>query len=121
MVKLKLFLPPLFFGGVFIVVVLNVSPPSSLTTASISQLLLFFIPLFFLLTFTINIYFSFFIRSIIISLGITLLLIFKSLAILNLVSTVLTISAVIFLVISFKKPAKTPPSKIERLHLKKQH
>lgn len=118
---LKKLIPIFFFAGIFIWVFLQTEPPKSLTSASVLQILLFFIPLFLLLTFIINIYFNFFIRSIFVSLGITLLLIFKSLEMLNFVSVVLTSAGVILLVVSFKKPGKSQQSKIQSLHLRKQH
>lgn len=121
MSTLKKLIPVFFFAGIFALVLWQIQPPQSLTSATIFQILLFFIPLFLLFTCIINIYFDFFIRSIIIGLGITILLIFKSLEMLNIVSVVLTISAIIFLVVSFKKPKRIQQSKIQSLKLRKQH
>lgn len=118
---LKKLIPIFFFAGIFIWVFLQTEPPKSLTSASVLQILLFFIPLFLLLTFSINIYFNFFIRSIFVSLGLTLLLIFKSLEMLNFVSVILTILGTVFLTVSFKKPKQFQLGKIQSLKLRKQH
>lgn len=118
---IKKILPIIFFSCLLGLLVWQIMPPASLTEASIFQFLLFFIPLFLLLTFIFNLYFSFFIRSLILSLGIILLLIFKSLDLLNFVSSLFTTVATILLVISFKKPETLEQSKIQSLKLKKQH
>lgn len=118
---LKKIFPIILFAIIFSWIVWQTSPPKSLTSATIFQIFLFFIPLFLLLIFIINLYFNFFIKSIITSLGITLLLIFKSLEILNIVSGILTILAIIFLTISFKNPKKNQQTKIQKLKLRKQH
>lgn len=118
---LKKLLPIIFLGLCLGLVVWFTKPPASLTNTNIFQFLLFFIPLFFLLTFIFNLFFNFFLRSLILSLGIILLLIFKSLDLLNFVSSLLTILATILLIISFKKPKVFQQSKIKSLKLKKQH
>lgn len=117
----KKILPIIFFGCLLGLVVWQIMPPVSLTEVSFFQLFLFFIPLFLLLIFIFNLFFNFFLRSLIVSLGIILLLIFKSLDLLNFVSSLLTISATILLVISFRKPKMFQQSKIQSLKLKKQH
>lgn len=117
----KKILPIIFFGSFLGLVVWFIQPPVSLTEASFFQAFLLFAPLFLLLTFIFNLFFNFFIRSLILSLGIILLLIFKSLDLLNFISSLLTISAVILLIISFKKPRMFQQSKIQNLKLKKQH
>ncbi len=121
MLIFKKLVPVIFWAVFFSFVLWQIQPPKSLTSATIIQLLLFFIPLFLLLVCIINIFVNFFIRSLIIGLGITLLLIFKSLEMLNIISAVLTISGVIFLVTSFKKPKQLQQSKIQSLKLRKQH
>lgn len=118
---LKKILPIIFFGCLLGLVVWFTKPPASLTEASFLQAFLFFIPLFLLLTSIFNLFFNFFFRSLILSLGVILLLIFKSLDLLNFVSSLLTISAVILLIISFKKPKILKQAKIQSLKLKKQH
>lgn len=118
---LKKILPIIIFGGLLGLVVWQIQPPASLTEASFFQFLLFFIPLFLLLIFIFNLLFNFFIRSLILSLGIILLLIFKSLDLLNFVSSFLTILATILLIISFKKPKMFQQQKIQSLKLRKQH
>lgn len=121
MSTLKKLIPVIFFAGIFALVLWQTQPPKNLTSATIFQILLFFIPLFLLLIFLLNIYFQFLVRSFVISLGIVLLLIFKSLETLNFVSGILTVAAIIFLVVSFKKPQKFQQLKIQSLKLRKQH
>lgn len=117
----KKLIPIIFFAGVFALVLWQTQPPKSLTSATISQILLFFISLFLFLIFLLNIYFQFLIRSFVISLGVVLLLIFKSLDMLNFVSVILIIAATAFLVVSFKKPKQFQQAKIQSLKLRKQH
>lgn len=116
---LKNILPALIFGVLFGFVVWYTSPPQTLTSGTITQILLFFIPLFLFLMFLLNIFLRFLIRGFVISLGIILLLIFKSLDMLNLVTIVLTILATIFITISFKKTRKEKAAKIQSLKLRK--
>ncbi|MDD2822637.1 MAG: hypothetical protein PHQ59_01015 [Candidatus Daviesbacteria bacterium] len=117
---LKKILPILIFGGVFVIIVYFTKPPQSLTSANFIQLLLFFIPLFLFLIFLLNIFFKFYIRSFILSLGIILMIIFKSLGMLNFLSGALIIVATTFSAISFKKTRSLQQSKIQSLKLKKQ-
>jgi hypothetical protein len=117
----KKFIPIIFFGGIFIFVVLGIKPPISFTQASFSQILLFFTPLFLFFIFFLNLFFNFFIRSLIISLGLIFILIFKALDLLNFVSILFTTLAIIFLIASFKKPVISNQPKIQNLKLKKQH
>lgn len=118
---LKNILPVLIFGIIFGVIVWYTKPPQSLTSGTFTQILLFFIPLFLFFIFLLNIFLKFLIRSFIISLGIVLLLIFKSLDMFNLVSVFLTLLATMFITISFKKTRKEKAAKLQSLKLKKQH
>lgn len=118
---IKKILPVIFFGCLLGLVVWFTSPPASLTEASVFQLLLFFIPLFFLLTFTINLCFDLFSKSLVLSIGILLLLIFRSLDLLNIFSFLLISLATIFLAVSIKKSKTFGQPKIQSLKLRKQH
>lgn len=121
MFYIKSILPVFIFGVLFGVIVYSTQPPQTLTSGTFIQILLFFVPLFLFLMFLLNIFLQFLIRSFVISLGIILLLIFKSLDMLNLVTIVLTILATIFITISFKKTRAEKAAKIQSLKLKKQH
>lgn len=51
---MKKLVPIFFFGIIFIVVINQVTPPTNLSSASILQLGLFFIPLFLFFFFSLN-------------------------------------------------------------------
>ena len=89
---------------IFIYVILQVPYPDSLTSANAFQIFSFFTSLFLVLSFTLNIFFQFILRSIIISFGLILLLVLKGLNSLNLVSFGLTIIAFGLLLSYLKKP-----------------
>lgn len=106
MTLFKQIVPVLILGGILGLVIWQVQPPRSLATASIFQLLVFFLPFFLFLAFLINLYFQFILRSLLISLGITLLLILKSLNSLNIITVIIIVLAIILIFKSFKKPQK---------------
>lgn len=99
-------IPALIFWGVFIFVIFQVPYPKSLTQASLFQTLSFFIPLFLVLTFTINIFFKIFLSSATISLGLILLLILKAVDALNFVTAGLTLFAIYLFLSYFQKSRK---------------
>ncbi len=98
----KLFLPTLFWAS-FAYVVINIKAPGSITEAGFSQLTFFFTPFVLALIFTLKLFLKSFYKSIIISFGIVLLLVLKSLAALNLLTGIITILAIILLMGSFKR------------------
>ncbi|OGE14711.1 hypothetical protein A3F00_03475 [Candidatus Daviesbacteria bacterium RIFCSPHIGHO2_12_FULL_37_11] len=104
-------IPALFSWGIFVYVILNVPYPESLTRADSFQLLSFFIPFFLSLIFSINLALNNILRSIFISFGIIILLVLKALDSLNLVSTGLTVLAVILLLSYFKRSSHLTPIK----------
>lgn len=109
---------PLFFLGIFIYVIFNVEYPQTITQATLFQLMVFFVPLFLALTFSLNLFFKNFISSGAISSGIIVLLLLKALDSLNIVSAILTILASFLLVSYFQKAKKkslTNYSKIPKL------
>lgn len=113
------FLLILFFWGIFILVILQIPYPNSLTDTSALQLLAFFVPLTFALSFTINLFLKFLPYSFSISLGIILLLLLKALSALNIVTGVIIVLAVGLLISYFSKIKKgkrlTTTLKIPRL------
>lgn len=99
-------IPALFLWGIFIFVVLKIPYPQSLTQANLTQLGLFFIPLYFALTSTLNIFLKNIFISSSISLGLILLLILKALDSINIVTAILIIIMVALLVSYFSKKNK---------------
>lgn len=104
MTVIKKIIPTLIFGVIFILVILNITPPQTFTTATIFQILLFFIPLLFFLTSALNLVFNFYLKSFVVSLGIILLLVLKALDFINILTIGITILAIVLLIKSFKKP-----------------
>lgn len=106
----------LIFWGVFIFVIFFIDYPKSLTQASLFQVFPFFISLFLALTFTINIFLKFAVRSALISATIIIFLILQALQTLNLLTFLLTILAFGLLLSYFKKKkGLTSTSKIPKL------
>lgn len=130
MSNLKKWLPILVPGITWGIVIWKLSPPSSLIEANSAQLILFFAPLFLLLVSIMNLYFNFYLKSIVVGLGIIILLVLQALGILNIVSFILTLIAVLLILKTLKKttpkrrfgaPKLTPQVKIPKLsHLEKQ-
>lgn len=103
----KKFLPPIIFAIILNLVVWRVEPPESITQASFSQLALFFIPLLLLLTFLINLYTKLFLKSFVLSIGLILILVIKTLdffIFLSIPVVVITLLMAKYL----KKPARKP-------------
>ncbi len=113
----------LFFGAIFIFVVLQVPYPETLTQASLIQILAFFIPLFLASVFTLNIFLRNTFSSGSISLGTIFIFILMALDSLNMVTSALTIIAVALLISYFRKIGKrslTKWGKIPKLtHVRK--
>lgn len=95
--------PLIIFCTAFALVIYLVEPPKSITEAEVLQLILFFIPLFLLTSFALNLLLKFLLRSFIVGLGFMILLILKALDSLNLVTFSLTVLATILLASAFKK------------------
>ncbi|MBI2018280.1 hypothetical protein HYS96_01100 [Candidatus Daviesbacteria bacterium] len=111
MLKLILkILPALFFGGVFLLAVFQIPYPETLTQANVLQILGFFIPLFLLISFVINIFIKNLFLSISISLGIIFLLLLKALDSLNLVTGGIAAVMIILSISYFRKMKKRSPS-----------
>ena len=119
----KKLLPVLLSASFLAYVAFNIEPPDSFTSATFFQLAYFFLPAFLLTASLFNLHFRFWPKSLIAALGIILLLIFKSLEMLNAVSISLTVAATILIIRSLKKSKNTLPkqSQIQPLsRLKKQ-
>lgn len=101
--KLKIILPVIFWIILF-VVILKVDYPETITSAGIFQLSSLLIPLTLALIFSINLFFKIYF-SIIITFGLIILLILKSLDSLSIVSGALVVIAIL-LVLSYFKKAK---------------
>lgn len=87
---------------VFLLIVLKVPYPETITQANLIQLLGFFIPLFIAITFSLNLLIKNILMSASLSLGLVFILIVKSLDTLNMITAVLIISAVTLLLSYFK-------------------
>lgn len=106
------------FWGIFGFVILQVPYPNSLTQATLLQIMAFFISLFLAITFTLNIFFYFYLLSGILAIGIIFLIILKALDSLNTVTAILTLIAEGLLFSYFRKIKKgglTSQGKIRRL------
>ena len=112
------------FLGVLGYVIYFVPPPKSWPDASILQILEFFIPLLFLITFLTDIFLDYLLKSFSIGLGGIVLITLESVGQLNIVTGVVAIIATALLTTSFKKPslrekrAVLPLSRNERRQLK---
>lgn len=116
MLKLILkILPALFFGGVFLLAVFQIPYPETLTQANSLQILGFFIPLFLLISFVINIIIKNLFLSSSISLGIIFFLLLKALDSLNLVTGGIIGVAVMLLVSYFRKTKKKSLTKLPKI------
>lgn len=105
MPKIVKIILPVIFWLVFGYVILKIDYPDAITSATIFQLLSFFISLFLALIFTANLFLNF-IFSFFIALGVIILLILKSLDSLNIVSATLTIIALLLVTSYFRKEKK---------------
>lgn len=99
-------LPAVLSWAVFVYVIFTVTYPDSLSQASPYQLGAFFIPLFFAVALTLNIYFKYIILSLVISFGLIIALILKALGAFNIVTVGVDIIAVGLLLSYFKKGQK---------------
>ena len=108
---------PIFLSAVTLgLVIWQVTPPESLKNASARQLATFFIPIFTFLTFLLNLYFRFFLKSAVTSLCFILFLILQGSDRLN-VFTIIFVLTLLGLTIKYlKKPNNSSyQTKIPRL------
>ena len=124
MFKLSRIFPPLFFWGIFILVIFQIPYPENLSQANILQILGFFIPFFLAVSLTINIFLKNIFLSSSLSLGIIFLLILKALDSLNLVTGTIIVIATVLLVSYFRKIKKKGLTKLPKIpkltHVRKQ-
>ncbi|RJP47738.1 MAG: hypothetical protein C4584_00035 [Armatimonadetes bacterium] len=122
MPKTKLFILPLIFTVIFIIVILKATPPPAITKASFLQLILFFLPLLLLLTSLFNILLWSWCKSFILGLGVILALILQALQSLNFFTLTGLVMAILLIIKALKNNSKTSlPINIPKLsRLKKQ-
>ncbi len=117
-------LPALVFWGVFAFVVWQLPYPDSLISVNRIQVLLFFIPLYLAIIFSINLLLKNFLSSGSLSLGLIFLLILKALDSFNIVTVALTVLATGLFISYFRNTKRiklTNHSKIPKLtQLRKQ-
>ena len=118
-------IPILIFWGALAIVILQVPYPNSLTQISLNQIILFFIPFFLAIAFTINLLLINTPISFSISLGIIFLLILKALDSLNLVTAILITIPIVLLVSYFRKIKRRSLTKLPKIskltHLHKRN
>ena len=103
-------IPALIFWFIFLIVILTVNYPKSLTQANFYQILAFFVPLYLALILTIRIVIKKIVINLIISLGLMILLILKALDSFNIVTAILTVLAIGFLISYFKDSSVSKPN-----------
>lgn len=106
MAILKRILPILVLGVFLVGVIRQISPPQTFTQASMFQLLIFFIPLFLFLFFTVNAIIRFFLFSLILSFGLILIFVFRALDFLNPLTLIVIIVAIFLILRSLSRPHK---------------
>lgn len=105
--------------GILFYVIYFTTPPKSWADASIIQILEFFLPLLFSITFLVDLFFDFLPRSFSIGLGGMVLVTLESVGQFNILTVAICLAATILLATSFKKPplreqrAKSLPEKKE--------
>lgn len=115
-------LPAILLGVVFFCVVYFVTPPKSWADSSIWQILIFFLPLLFFLTFLLDLFLKTLPKSFAISLGVMLLLVLKAADLLNPISLIITAVAAVLLSLLFKRSLTREPKipKLIKLQAKKR-
>jgi len=104
----KRIFPALLSLIVFVLIIYYTPYPRTWYSASVSQILLFFIPLLVFLTFFLNIFINFYEKSFSLSLGLLILIVLRSIDELNIITGVLTLLAAFLLSTTFKKPLWKP-------------
>ena len=107
--------PVLFFWGAFVLVIYQVPYPQTLASASPFQLISFFIPLFLAVLFSLNLFLKNVYISSSVSLGIVLLLLLRALDSLNMITTIITITAVGLLISYFRKASRRHLTKLPKI------
>jgi len=108
-------IPALISWGVFILVVLYIPYPESLTQANLTQLIPFFASLYLSLSLTFNVFLKNIPVSSSVSLGLIFLLILKALDSLNLVTLSLIVVATGLLTSYFRKVKKRDLTKLPKI------
>lgn len=110
---LKNLLGVLLGTGSLTFVLINVAPPASFTSATTTQLAYFFLPVLITTTSLFNFYFNFWPKSFVLGIGVLLLLTFKALEMLNVVSLVLTVAATFLIAKSLRKPKNMAQKQVQ--------
>lgn len=124
-VIIKKLLAFLFFLLIFILVIFYIEPPANWESASIFQIMAFFLPILLAITSLADIVIHYLPHSFIVSLGVILLLAFFGAGQLNYLTAILVIliTALCFRIFPKMKLPRfrlTPSSKIPKLHMQKQ-
>lgn len=113
--SIKRFLPVILLGAIFLGIIYLVPPPRSWSEASIPQILIFFLPLLIFLCALINYYSQNLLRSFCIALGLMVILVLKSIELLNWFSFALVAIATIILAVYFRESGLTSRERISKL------
>lgn len=101
------FLPILISLIILAVIIWQIEPPKAITEITALQIFLLVIPLLILMIFTTNLCFNFWLRSLVISIGLMLLIILKSLDKFNIITVSITLIATYLLAKSCQKRVDT--------------
>lgn len=102
--KLVWKLLPIFISlAILALIIWQIEPPKAITQISALQIFLLVTPLLVLMVFTVNLCFNFWMRSMIVSIGLMLLIVLRTLDKLNLVTVSITLIATYLLVKSCKR------------------
>lgn len=103
---LKKLIPVFIFTAIFGLVISQIQPPQSLPSSSPTQLLLFFLPLLLFLTFLLNLYYKFTLKSLLISLSIVALFFLKGFDLFNIFSVTAILAFIVLTLKFLKRPKK---------------
>ncbi len=106
----------LFFWGVFVYIVLQIPYPETIVQANITQLVYFFVSLFFSITLSVNILLRNIFISSAISLGVIFSLILKALDSLNLVTGGLLVISISLLISYFRRIRTKDLTNLPKIH-----
>jgi len=101
------FLPILISLIILGLIIWQIEPPKTITEITALQIFLLVIPLLTLMIFTANLCFNFYLRSLVISIGLILLIILKTLDKFNIITVGITLIATYLLAKSCKRRVDT--------------
>lgn len=106
---IKRLLPILISSAILATIIWQIEPPKHITEITVLQVFLVGIPVLTLMFFIANLCFNFWLRSLVVTIGLMLLIVLKTLDQLNIITTGITLVAIYLLVRSCKE---TPKSKL---------